>query len=41
MQGRANRGMRSVVWITAVTIFVLLALGAVLWWYDAYWLQHH
>lgn len=41
MQGRANRGMRSVVWITVATIFILLVLGALLWWYDGYWLHHH
>ncbi|WP_274433176.1 hypothetical protein [Alicyclobacillus sp. ALC3] len=40
MQGRANRGLSSVVWVTVITIIVLFALAAIFWWYDAEWLHH-
>lgn len=35
----ANQGLKTVYYITMVTIVVLIVLGAVLWWYDGYWLH--
>lgn len=38
MMRDANRGMTRVIWIFVATIVFLVALGAVLWWFDGYWL---
>lgn len=39
MKENTNEGMPKVYWITVVTILVFIALGAVLWWYDVYYLH--
>lgn len=36
----ANEGLSKVIWISVITLVVLAALGAVMWWYDEYLIHH-
>lgn len=33
---RANEGLSLVAWVVIITFIVLMILGGVLWWWDAY-----
>nr|WP_272908623.1 hypothetical protein [Alicyclobacillus tolerans] len=40
MKQNANEGISKVYWTIALTVLILMALGAVMWWYDGYILKY-